>query len=713
MGEAEVRSRWPQWPTTASVVGVITVGGAAAVAKWPHAWWWLVVVMVVAAAVLPPVLVTLTETSRQRRRRQSVARNELQSTTGPHGSKLRSAANAGLEARVHPTILPIPYIRRDEESTIRDHLRQGRPVLLIGSSMVGKTKMAARVIVEEFGSWPAVIPDKKTVLAALNAQDVALRNAVVWLDDVDRLIDAGGITDGSLRRLVAAGNLVVATIRARAYNRLLPSDELRLPEWDALCVFEHVFISRDLTPKEEERLADAVDDPAIRDRIRTVGLGEYVGAAGQVSDKVKLGAAGTEPLGYALVLAAADWRRSGMTRPIPASLLAPLAKPHLDHRGQAQLADKDAYDTGLDWATRPINPNVSLLQPAGADSYIVYDYALDLISAQAKPIPDSSWAVIAANAEVGELWSIGYTASVIYRRIDLAMEAFRKMISSPDAEPLVLFNLGLLLEGQGDVEGANNAYQRAIDSEDAEAAPRATNNLGLLKQRQGDLEGAKNLYQKAIDSGNSEAAARAVGNLGLLLADHGDVQGAKDVYQKAIDSGTTDQAARATLNLGLLLERQGDLKGAKDAYQKAVASQDQEAAPRAAGHLGRLLADQGDVRGAKSLYEKVIDSGHPQAAAGAAGNLGLLLADQGDVQGAKEAFQKAIDSEVTEEAATAAYNLGLLLADQGDVQGAKEAFQKVVDSEVTDLAASAATRLRALSKDDAGPKETGASSEEP
>src|SRR5262249_20736487 len=157
-----------------------------------------------------------------------------------------------------------------------------------------------------------------------------------------------------------------------------PSDQLRLPEWDVLSVFEHVFISRDLTRKEQERLTRAVADPDIRDRICTVGLGEYVGAATQVTEALKLGAAGTDPLGYALVLAAAEWRRCGMIRPMPSSVLMPLAVPHLDQRGQARLADPDAFNAGLTWATHDINPNVALLQPAGTDSYIIYDYALDL-----------------------------------------------------------------------------------------------------------------------------------------------------------------------------------------------------------------------------------------------------------------------------------------------------------------------------------------------
>ena len=44
-------------------------------------------------------------------------------------------------------------------------------------------------------------------------------------------------------------------------------------------------------------------------------------------------------------------------------------------------------------------------------------------------------------------------------------------------------------------------------------APRAAYNLGLLLEEQGDREGAKAAYQRVIDSGHAEAAV----NLGLLL----------------------------------------------------------------------------------------------------------------------------------------------------------------------------------------------------
>ncbi len=493
-------------------------------------------------------------------------------------------------------------------------------MLLIGSSMVGKTKMAARVIAEEFGSWPVAIPDSKTALADLDAKDVALQGSVVWLDDIDRLIGPGGITDGSLRRLAATGNIIVGTIRARAYDQFQPSDQLRPQEWDVLSVFERVFISRDLTRREQERLAGAVADPDIRDRIRTVGLGEYVGAARQVAEALKLGAAGTEPLGYALILAAADWRRCGMTRPVPGSLLVPLAKPHLDQRNQARLTNGDAFNAGLAWATREINPNVALLQPAAADAYSVYDYALDLISAHGRPIPDSSWAVITANADAPELVRLGLAAEVTYQRHEIAAQAWSQAASSghADAAPMAALYLGVVLAEQGDVQGAKDAYQKAIDSGHAAEAPKAALGMGVLLADHRDVQGARDAYQKAIDSGHADWAPMAAFNLGHLLGDQGDLQGARDAYQKAIDSGHADMAPIAALILGDLLRKQGDLEGARDAYEKAIDSGHADAAPMAAFQLGVLLADHGDVQGAGDacqkaidLCQKAIDSAHP------------------------------------------------------------------------------------------------------
>jgi len=730
-----LRSRWPRWPSACAVIGVIIAGGAVVIAKWPHHALWLSIVAAAAAVMTTPALAALTQAVRQRQEIGRAARAALQATAGPDGRKLPAAGTADLEARVHQRILPIPYIRRDAEETIRAHLHAGRPVLLIGSSMAGKTKMAAHVIAEEFGSLPVVIPDGKTALADLDAKDVRLQGSVIWLDDIDRLIGAGGITDGALRRLAAAGNIIAATIGARGYDQFRPSDQLRLPEWDVLSVFEPVYINRNLSPVEEERLAAAVSDLDIRDRIRAVGIGEYVGAASQVAGALNLGAAGTDPLGYALVLAAADWRRCGMTRPVPSAVLKALAKPHLDQRGQARLADRDAFNMALSWATREINSNVALLQTTAAGCYSVYDYALDLITARGMPISDRAWAVVIAMARIPELVSIGHTAKETHHRNEIAAQAWRRAADSEDAEaaPLAAAYLGLLLSEQGDVQGARDAYQKAIDSGHSDGAPIIAKILGDLLEREGNAQGARGAYQKAIDSGHPGAAPSAAVGLGNLRAEQGDVQGARDAYQQAIDSGHPDAGPRAVLELGSLLAREGDVQGARDAYQQAIDSGHPDAAPLAAaiyadslskepgdaqvgkdawrkaidpGHaatsplgalgLGSLLAREGDVQGARDAYQKAIDSGDPDAAPLAAVGLGSLLAERGDVQGARDAYQKATDSGHAVAVPGASLALGCLLMEQGDVQGAMAAYRKAINSDFSDAASLAAVCLGSL-----------------
>jgi hypothetical protein len=64
-------------------------------------------------------------------------------------------------------------------------------------------------------------------------------------------------------------------------------------QWDVLSVLEPVFLRRELSSYEQQRLADAVADPVIRARISEVGLGEYAGAAGHIADALHLGATGT------------------------------------------------------------------------------------------------------------------------------------------------------------------------------------------------------------------------------------------------------------------------------------------------------------------------------------------------------------------------------------------------------------------------------------
>jgi tetratricopeptide (TPR) repeat protein len=689
MKVAGLRSRWPRWSVPLYTAAAITTGGAAALAKWPHARWWLVVVVVAAAAALPLALAALLSMMQRRREISQTAQTAFQGTAVRGGSELPAAKLDVLKARVHQTILPIPYIHRDAEDMIRAHLHERRPVLLIGPSMVGKTRMAVQFITEELKSRPLAVPDNPAAFAELDAKDVTLQNSVIWLDDIDRLIGTGGITDGALRRLVEAGNTVVATIRARAYDQFRPSDQARPPQWDVLSIFERVFISRDLSQAEQDRLAAAITDRVILKRIRAIGLGEYAGGAGQVAEALKLGAAGADSLGYALLLAAADWRRCGMTRPVSSDILTLLAEPYLDQQDRERLNDHDTFNGALAWATRDINPRVSLLRSRRRDSYILDDYALDLISAQDRPIPAGSWAVIMAAADGHELLKLGHTADRTYHKTETAIEAYRQAIdtSDPDVAPYAAFSMAMLLKRQGNHQDAKAVYKRMCD-----ASPRAALDLGVLLAKQGVITEAKAAYQEAINSGHPDVAPAATLSLGTLLEDGRAIEEAKAAYRQALNSRHPDIAPEAAVRLGTLLKEQGDTEEAKAAYQQAIDSNHPDVASQASLELGELLESQWMIEEAEAAYRHAINSTNHRAAENAEIRLKHLLENQERIANTKAALQRAIDSGNDDKAAWEAANkLESLL--YGDVDSVKAVLQKVIDSGYPDAAPIAAFKL--------------------
>ena len=119
------------------------------------------------------------------------------------------------------------------------------------------------------------------------------------------------------------------------------------------------------------------------------------------------------------------------------------------------------------------------------------------------------------------------------------------------------FDLGVLLEEQKDVAGAEAAYRRADERGHAAAA----SNLGVLLEAGGDRAGAEAAYRRADERGEANGAF----NLGVLLEGSEDLTGAEAAYRRADERGH----AAAASNLGVLLEGNGDRAGAEAAYRRA------------------------------------------------------------------------------------------------------------------------------------------------
>ena len=155
------------------------------------------------------------------------------------------------------------------------------------------------------------------------------------------------------------------------------------------------------------------------------------------------------------------------------------------------------------------------------------------------------------------------------------------------------FNLGLLLERQGTVDGALAAYRRAEQGGHGAAA----SNLGVLLQDQGAAAEAETAYRRADQSGEPTGAF----NLGVLLHERGDVAEAESAYRRAERRGH----GAAASNLGVLLEERGAPTEAEAAYRRA----DQRGEATGAFNLGLLLQERGALAEAETAYRRAEQRG--------------------------------------------------------------------------------------------------------
>ena len=155
-----------------------------------------------------------------------------------------------------------------------------------------------------------------------------------------------------------------------------------------------------------------MNDPGVLAAVNHYGLTEYLGAGPEALDKFKHGEI-TSPVGHALVRAAVDWHRTGLTRPISQQVLATMLPTYLADRPDVPRT-KQAIDEGLTWATEEINETVALLGQVFTGSngpvFEAFDYLIDHLTRNSTPVPDPMWAIALEQAASAELSVIGFAA---------------------------------------------------------------------------------------------------------------------------------------------------------------------------------------------------------------------------------------------------------------------------------------------------------------
>jgi tetratricopeptide (TPR) repeat protein len=634
-----------------------------------------------------------------------------------------------------------PYVRRAKDAELDRMLATRRFVLLVGPSKAGKSRTAYEAMRRNFPRRALLIPASKASLPALVALGLVVEDAVVWLDDLENYLGTDGLSDHVLHRLTGdpgRAATVLATMRASELDRFGPrlGDDRREFKDPSSKVLEHaepvLRLDRKLDRAERARAREQLGDQwgAVLERY---GLGEYLVAGPSLVERFENNPT-TEPVGIAVVRAAVDWRRMGLTRPTPLGVLEQLYPSYLELEDQTpEHVNSDAFKRGLQWASEPVYGTSSLVLRLG-DTVLAFDYVLDYVERERRTlIPEAAWeqgleAVADDPAEGLDFGLAAFDGGALWA----AVRAWRAVAAS--GSPFANRGarcLGWALHEQRDVTGAEAAYQQAIASGDPYEAPAAMIDYGVLHWSIGDLVGAQAAFERAIAAGHPDLVPLASVNLGRVLARQGDVARGQAILRGAAASGHPDQAPRALRSLGYLLQDSGDVAGAKAAFEQVIASGHPIQAPKAMVALGDLLTDSGDPVGARAAYEQAIGSSDPELSTAAGVYLGVLLAKQGDFAGARDALDRVIDAAGPDGAAIVASHLGLtyqhygptrtrfvaeqvvasshlelapvamvflgdLLAEQGDLAGARAAYEQAVASRHPEMRRAGAEALDRL-----------------
>jgi hypothetical protein len=244
---------------------------------------------------------------------------------------------------------------------------------------------------------------------------------VLWLDDLDEA-RLGALTPSLLDRL--GSEVVVASMTSQRRGRITGSDsDIGRVARSALDSAEKIHL--DFEPTDEER-SDA--EALYPDEHFDHSIGEPLVAADKLTARFDAGRDSrdddNEPVGYALVRVAIDWRRVGLSRPIRESELRELYPKYLPSVRVGLEPSDDLYKGGLVWACQPLVSQVALLEKVSVgeeQGFVAFDYLVALLDGQhsypRRDVLPAIWDFVIKSLSEEEVNVVGLTA---YLRDDLA-----------------------------------------------------------------------------------------------------------------------------------------------------------------------------------------------------------------------------------------------------------------------------------------------------
>ncbi|MFE0374923.1 tetratricopeptide repeat protein [Streptomyces inhibens] len=479
-----------------------------------------------------------------------------------------------------------PYVIRDRDDELNSAVTQARArgglVLLLGEPFTGKSRSALEAMTEGLAGFRVFAPARGADLRGLPAllQGRPGRYAV-WLDDLDGHLGDGGLEPRLLDRLAGLRVVVLATMRDDAYD-----EHRHAPHGRVLDLAHTVEPAREWSPAERARCAEqGRSDFRLADAARSSGP---EGAAGYLAlgpllweEWWRARRADRHPRGHALVRAALDLARCGLTGPLPMDLLLKVHEGYADVDGM----DRESVQEARAWATERRYGRLRLLVRVSGDTWRVAPFLVET-AARHEDFP----------AVDGQVWGCALEVARADNAYDFkeiaagARDAFRR--TADDGDSTALHNLGLLAESLGEREEAEHWYRRAAEAGLTQSAGR----LGRMLAERGEGKEAEPFLEMAAEAGDAEAATL----LAKLL---------RDRAQRWLTVGRTCGSAEAAHLLGDLLLGSGDWDGAYDCYLDAI----RVGYPQVAASFATVFLLYNDPEEAEVWFRRAADAGEERA----------------------------------------------------------------------------------------------------
>ncbi|MFE4968166.1 tetratricopeptide repeat protein [Streptomyces sp. NPDC056660] len=499
-----------------------------------------------------------------------------------------------------------PYVPRDIDDELREHLAAaGAFVLIVGDSTAGKSRAAYEALTATLPQHTLIAPQARTALPYAIEQTTGTPRAVLWLDDLERFLGDGGLSRNLITRFLDTNGqhrVVLATIRASELDTYLRTDNgsrpLNREVLDALALAHRIDLPRMFSPAERDRAATRTWDPRISaalDHADRFGIAEYLSAGPELLHLWHAARDGGEHVrGAALVSAAVDFRRAGVTAPLPRAALEELAVHYLPKRG-GMPHPGEPLAQAWEWATE-VRTTTALLTPLGPETVDVYDYLVDeTIHTAVSPVSDTALTAALRFADAADSMRIGSIARA-HGKYVIALSAYEGVhnarvssLGADDPDTLtsrgnyaaVLRVLGRLQEAEAEHRAVLEARIRVLGPDDPSTLV-SRNNLALVLRDLDRLEEAETQHRIVSDirmrdlGDNHPATLTNRNNHAFVLHDLGQVSEAEvehcavlRAYQWLLETAEAERVA-GTPNTAAVLRSLGRLEDAEAEHQTVL-----------------------------------------------------------------------------------------------------------------------------------------------